>query len=97
MQHVTSERSVKEALSEVLDPETGLSIMRMDIVHDISITGAGDVSLAFRPTSPTCPMAYALTGSIKKKLESLEGVSSVTIRVENHMEADRLENVLNSA
>ena len=57
---------VQEALSRVIDPETGLSIMRMNLIHDLEVKSGGEVSLVFRPSSPLCPMAYALAGAIKK-------------------------------
>lgn len=86
---------VEKALSEVIDPETGLDILRMDIIHDLEVKEQGDVSLVFRPSSPVCPMAYTLANSIKKKLESLDQVSSVTIRVRNFNRAEHLEGLLN--
>ena len=87
--------AVNEALSEVIDPETGLDIMRMELIHDVEIGDRGKVSLVFRPSSPVCPMAYTLANSIKTRLESLDKVSSVSIRVENFQKAAHLEGLLN--
>jgi metal-sulfur cluster biosynthetic enzyme len=86
---------VHRALSEVIDPETGLDVTRMDIIHDVTIGESGEVSLVFRPASPVCPMAYALANSIKKKLEGLADVRSVRISVENFQRAEHLEALLN--
>jgi metal-sulfur cluster biosynthetic enzyme len=86
---------IHRALSEVMDPETGLDVTRMDIIHDINVEEAGEVSLVFRPSSPVCPMAYSLASSIKKKLEDIAEVHSVRIRVENFQRADHLETLLN--
>ena len=86
---------VQRALSEVIDPETGLDITRMDIIHDVNIGEAGEVSLVFRPSSPVCPMAYALANSIKNKLEGLAEISSVRINVQNFQRAEHLEALLN--
>jgi metal-sulfur cluster biosynthetic enzyme len=85
---------VRTALAEIIDPETGLSIMRMDLIHDIEVMEDGGVSLLFRPSSPVCPMAYALANSIKQKLERVSEVSSVKIRVENFERAAHLEALL---
>ena len=82
------EDQIKRALSEVIDPETGLNIMRMDLIHDLRVTEEGEVSLVFRPSSPVCPMAYSLANSIKKKIESLKDVKSIRIAVENFQNAD---------
>jgi metal-sulfur cluster biosynthetic enzyme len=89
------EDQIKRALSEVIDPETGLNIMRMDLIHDVRVTEQGEVSLVFRPSSPVCPMAYSLANSIKKKIESLKGVKSIRIAVENFRNAADLERLVN--
>jgi metal-sulfur cluster biosynthetic enzyme len=90
------ETEVMRSLAEVVDPETGLSIVRMDLIHGIAVTADGSVSLVFRPSSPICPMAYSLANSIKKKLETLTGITSVNIRVENFERAAHLESLLQS-
>ncbi|MBI5570387.1 MAG: iron-sulfur cluster assembly protein [Desulfomonile tiedjei] len=90
------EMHVRRALGEIIDPETGLSIMRMDLIHHIEVRADGTVALVFRPSSPVCPMAYSLANSIKKKLEGVRGVASVEIRVENFERAAHLESVLQS-
>jgi metal-sulfur cluster biosynthetic enzyme len=88
------ETEVMRALTEVIDPETGLNIIRMDLIHDLAVATDGSVSLIFRPSSPICPMAYSLASSIKKKLDRVKGVSSVKICVENFERAAHLESLL---
>lgn len=89
-------RRVTDALTRVIDPETGLSIMRMDLIHDLRVETDGTVSLVFRPSSPTCPMAYALADTIKKQVGGIDDVSTVIIGVENFVGADHLETLLNA-
>jgi metal-sulfur cluster biosynthetic enzyme len=91
------ETEVMRALTEVIDPETGLNIMRMDLIHNIQATPEGSVTLVFRPSSPICPMAYSLANSIKEKVEAVKGVASVKIRVENFERAAHLESLLQTA
>jgi metal-sulfur cluster biosynthetic enzyme len=57
-------KSVLERLSEVIDPETGVDIMRMRLVEDLEIDGEGCVSYTFRPSSPLCPIAVFLVMNI---------------------------------
>jgi len=90
------EQQVREALSQVIDPETGLNIMRMELIRDIRVEANGSVELVFRPSSPQCPMAYALANSVKKKVESLESITSLHITVENFVSASHLEGLLNT-
>ena len=90
------ETRVKQALAEIIDPETSLSIIRMDLIHDLAVATDGSVSLIFRPSSPICPMAYSLANSIKKRLETVKGITSINIRVENFERAAHLESLLQS-
>jgi metal-sulfur cluster biosynthetic enzyme len=92
-----TETSVREALAGVTDPETRLSIMRMDLIHHLKVTDDGCVRLVFRPSSPVCPMAYALGGAIKKAVEKVDGVASCEIIVENYERAAHLQSILNTS
>lgn len=86
---------VQQSLSDVIDPETGLNVLRMEIIHELQVGEDGTVSLIFRPSSPVCPMAFSLANSIKRSIEALEGVSSVQISVENFNKAEQLESLIN--
>ena len=88
--------AVRDVLYEVINPETDLSIMRMDLIHGLNANEQGEVSLVFRPSSPVCPMAYSLADSIKKKVREIETVKSVSIKVENFHQAEHLESLLNA-
>jgi len=90
------EDDIKSALTEVVDPETRLSIMRMGVIKDLKVGDEGEVSVVFRPASPTCPMAYGLANNIKMKIASVKGVKSVVLKVENFSKAGHLESVINS-
>jgi metal-sulfur cluster biosynthetic enzyme len=89
-------KEIEQALYDVIDPETGLSIMRMDLIHELQVSDKGLVSLVFRPSSPVCPMAYALANSIKCKIQELDWVNSVSIKVENFIRSEHLEGLLNA-
>ena len=49
------ETEVMRALTEVIDPETGLSIIRMDLIHDTEVTTDGSVSLDVPPLFSDLP------------------------------------------
>jgi metal-sulfur cluster biosynthetic enzyme len=91
------EHLIRDELTKIVDPETGLSIMRMNIIHDLKVGQHGEVSLVFRPSSPVCPMAFALANSIKTRIEALDGVLSLSMKVENYNRAEQLENVLSES
>jgi len=90
---ITVEQIIKEKLSKVIDPETGLDVGRMDLVHNLQVEG-GYVTLVFRPSSPVCPMAFKLAADIRDAVRSVPGVSRVTVKVENLHRAAELESLL---
>jgi metal-sulfur cluster biosynthetic enzyme len=94
MDNFALEKKIRESLSEIIDPETGLDILRMDLIHELSVEKDGIVSLIFRPSSPVCPMAYALGSSIKKKIDGIEDVQKVIVKVENFNKSEHLESLL---
>lgn len=86
---------VEQGLSGVIDPETGLNVLRMELIHELKVAEGGAVTLVFRPSSPVCPMAFKLADSIKRTIEALQGVTSVKIKVENFTRAEQLEGLIN--
>ncbi len=86
---------IREALGRIIDPETRLDVARMNLIHDISVGEDGLVSLTFKPSSPVCPMAYALANAIRKELLGIDGVASIRIKVENFNRASHLESLIN--
>ncbi|MFO7619409.1 MAG: iron-sulfur cluster assembly protein, partial [Thermoplasmata archaeon] len=84
-----------ETLKAVLDPHTGLSVWDMGLIHDMKIDG-GAISLTFIPTSPFCPLGIQLALSIKKALVKLEGVAKVNVKIEGHMNAVEINEMLAS-
>lgn len=89
-------KEIEQMLYDVMDPETGLSIMRMDLIRELQVSDEGRVGLVFRPSSPVCPMAYTLANSIKCKIHELGWVTSVSIKVENFIRSKHLEGLLDA-
>ncbi len=87
------ERVIK-ALQGVIDPETCQSVWEMKLVRHVHIKQGGVVELVFRPSSRTCPLAFALGAGIKAALIKVAGVERVSIRVENFHRAAELEQIL---
>jgi metal-sulfur cluster biosynthetic enzyme len=45
-------KAVLDKLSSVIDPETGVDVVRMRLIEDLTINEKGYVSYKFRPSSP---------------------------------------------
>ena len=86
---------IMRKLSDVIDPETGLSVVRMGLIHDLSLEQkTGKVHLVFRPTSYFCPLAFKLAGDIQNAIQEIVDVSAVTITVEDFARAKDLNRLL---
>lgn len=54
---------IRKAPKQVIDPETGQSVMAMNMVKKL-IFEAGHCYIEFQPTSPVCPLAFKLSKEI---------------------------------
>ena len=83
-------------LVEVIDPETGVDVLRMQLVEDLNVDEAtGAVSYNFRPSSPLCPLALSLATDIKQAVGSIPGVQRQHITVTNYVRAEDLMRIIN--
>jgi ATP-binding protein involved in chromosome partitioning len=73
-----SEQTIRSALQHVNDPELGMSIVDLNMVRQIEITG-GQVSISLVLTVPGCPLAAWITQQVDQAVSALEGVERVEI------------------
>jgi metal-sulfur cluster biosynthetic enzyme len=85
---------IEESLKQVIDPETSMDVMRMQLVKNLMADKNGAVTLIFSPSSPTCPLAFQLALSIQEAVKKVEGVTGIKIFVESYVRAEELENIL---
>ena len=86
--------TIEHSLSQVIDPETGMDVMRMKLVRDLKINEKGNVELTFRPSSVLCPLGFQLGINIKEAVQSVPGVASVQVHVDGFIHADQLRTIL---
>jgi len=87
-------QKIEESLAHVIDPETGMDVMRMKLVRDLKVGQGGDVELTFRPSSVLCPLGFQLGINIKEAVQSVPGVESVQVNVDCFIHADQLRTIL---
>ena len=85
---------VMARMSQIIDPETGVDVIRMRLIEDLQIRKDGFVSYKFRPSSPLCPIAVSLAVQIKRAVAELEGVTGQEITVVGYVGADDLNQLL---
>lgn len=89
------DQAIVERLREVIDPETGVDVMRMRLIEELRVDGeTGQVSYRFRPSSPLCPLAVHLALSIRKAVAGVPGVTEQDIEVVGYVGADELTALL---
>lgn len=88
-------QDIAEKLRGVIDPETGVDVMRMRLIEDLSVDGeTGRVRYRFRPSSPLCPLAVSLALDIRKAVAGVPGVQVQEIEVVGYVGAEELNALL---
>lgn len=86
--------AILERLAKVIDPETGVDVVRMRLIEDLIADAEGRVSYKFRPSSPLCPIAVPLSMEIQKAVREVEGVSEQNFEIVGYVQADELTAML---
>lgn len=81
-------------LARVIDPETGVDVVRMRLIENLEVNKQGHVSYTFRPSSPLCPIAVPLAVEIRRAVREVPGVTEQAVRVEGYVRSDELNEVL---
>jgi metal-sulfur cluster biosynthetic enzyme len=88
---------LRERLQGIIDPGTGLDVIRMGLVKSTQLE-KGDMGykaiLTFQPSSPVCPMAFKLAWDMKQCAQGLQQIESVEIQVKGYNRAAELEAIL---
>jgi len=91
---MVTKEDVLERLGKVMDPETGIDVVNMKLISDLEVTDDNEVSLTFVPSSPFCPLGIQLAFAIKEAANEVEGVTKVTVKVDNHLQAAMINDML---
>jgi len=86
--------SVKEAVSKVMDPHMGVSIVEMGIVQDIDVNG-DTAKIVIKPTNPGCMSVARMAADAKANAESVDGITKAKIIVEGHAMAESINEMIN--
>ena len=75
-----SQEQIVEVLKTIEDPELFIDIWFLGLIYDIKITEARvDILMTF--TSPMCPVGPELIEQVKTKIEALDDVELVDVKV----------------
>lgn len=90
-------QAIVERLSKVIDPETGVDVVRMRLIEDLTVNEDGFVSYKFRPSSPLCPIALPLSMDIRHAVAEVEGVTGQDLQVVGFALGEELTALLREA
>ncbi len=90
------ETQVIARLRTVIDPETGVDVVRMRLIDDLTVDGDGVARYTFRPSSPLCPIAVTLALQIKRTVAAVPGIARQEIDVQGYIDAKGLSELLST-
>jgi metal-sulfur cluster biosynthetic enzyme len=71
-----TEDQVRDALTNVIDPELGLDFVELGLVYDIEVEGP-EVTIQFTLTTPACPIGPQVSEQMIEFVGELDGVEQV--------------------
>lgn len=75
------EEKVITLLKTVYDPEIPVDIYSLGLIYKIDIDDDANLRIDMTLTAPNCPAADFIVEDARIKLESIEGIKSVDIRI----------------
>ncbi len=83
------EEKVVTMLRTVYDPEIPVDIYDMGLIYKIDIDNDANLTVDMTLTAPNCPAADFIFEDARMKLESIEGLKSVDLRLVFEPEWDK--------
>lgn len=89
------EDKVREAVGQVVDPETGMTFAEMQMITNVKEEESGVLKVEFVPSSPFCPIAFKLAADIKGAAMKVVGVKKALIYCRGHMMEQQINDMTN--
>jgi metal-sulfur cluster biosynthetic enzyme len=89
------EDKVRDAVGQVVDPETGMTFGEMQMITSVKEEESGVVKVEFVPSSPFCPIAFKLSMDIKNAALKIAGVKQALIYCRGHMMEQQINEMTN--
>lgn len=89
--------AIVKRLMSVIDPETGVDVVRMRLIEDLAVDESGRVSYKFRPSSPLCPIAVPLSIEIQRAVAEVPGVTEQDLEIIGYIQAEELTALIKQA
>jgi ATP-binding protein involved in chromosome partitioning len=83
-----TEAAIRDALSNVIEPELHRDLISLDMVKDINING-NDVSFTIMLTTPACPLKGKMERDARNALADVKGIGQVSINWDSRVPSDQ--------
>ncbi|MDE1822914.1 MAG: metal-sulfur cluster assembly factor [Candidatus Micrarchaeota archaeon] len=77
--HKITVTEVTEALKKCVDPEIGVNIVDLGLLHNIRIDGSNNIYVRLTMTSPMCPVTSVILADVQLRLEHIADAGKVEI------------------
>ncbi len=77
--HSITRDEVVTALKGCVDPEIGINIVDLGLIHGIEIDDKNNVTIRLTMTSPMCPVTSVILADVQLRTEHIADVGEVTI------------------
>ena len=85
---------VRKAISNVVDPEIGLTLGELNLIKDVRIE-EDMVVVEFIATTPFCPLAEALAMMVRDAAKEAAKGKNVTVYIRNHINEEGINKRVN--
>lgn len=75
------ELKIVEMIKTVYDPEIPVNILDLGLIYEVDVADDFNTTITMTLTAPNCPAADFILEDVRQKVESVEGVKSVTINL----------------
>lgn len=72
-----TEARVRQALTQVYDPELGINIIDLGLVYEVDVQDNGDVDIRYSLTTMGCPIGPLIEDQMRAFLAPIEGLGEV--------------------
>jgi metal-sulfur cluster biosynthetic enzyme len=72
-----SEPRIRQALTQVYDPELGINIVDLGLVYEIDVHDNGDVDIRYSLTTMGCPIGPLIEDQMRAFLAPIDGIGEV--------------------
>jgi metal-sulfur cluster biosynthetic enzyme len=74
---VLTEERIRQALTQVFDPELGINIVDLGLVYDIDLHDDGDVDIRYSLTTMGCPIGPLIEDQMRAFLAPIDGLGEI--------------------